>query len=156
MRGKKAPERQLAPDLVYGSPTVTKLINYIMESGKKTVASRVVYQALEHAAKEVKAEPVDVLQKAIDNVSPVMEVRPRRIGGANYQIPYEVTKERKLILSLRWMIAAARSRKGQPMSTRLAAELIDAYNGEGAAMKKKEETHRMADANRAFAHFARY
>ena len=156
MRGKKAPQRVLAPDRVYSNVTVTKLINYIMQEGKKTVAERIVYGALESAGKTLEAAPVDVLDKAIDNVAPVMEVRSKRIGGANYQIPYEVTKERRLVLALRWMIAAAKNRKGQPMADCLAAELVDAYKGEGTAIKKKEDTHRMADANRAFAHFARY
>lgn len=156
MRGKKAPQRVLAPDRVYGSPTVTKLINYIMQAGKKTVAERIVYRALESASQTLEAEPVAVLEKAIDNVAPIMEVRAKRIGGANYQIPYEVTRERRLVLALRWMIAAAKGRKGQPMEDRLAAELVDAYKGEGTAIKKKEEAHRMAEANRAFAHFARY
>lgn len=156
MRGKKAPQRVLAPDRVYGNPTVTKLINYIMQAGKKTVAERIVYRALESASQTVEAEPVAVLEKAIENVAPVMEVRAKRIGGANYQIPYEVTRERRLVLALRWMIAAAKGRKGQPMEARLAAELVDAYKGEGSAIKKKEEAHRMAEANRAFAHFARY
>lgn len=156
MRGKKAPQRILAPDRVYGSPTVTKLINYIMTEGKKTIAEKIVYRALESASKTVEAEPVAVLEQAIDNVAPVMEVRAKRIGGANYQIPYEVTKERRLILALRWMIAAAKAKRGQTMAERLAGELVDAFKGEGAAMKKKEEAHRMAEANRAFAHFARY
>ncbi len=156
MRGKKAPTRILAPDRVYSSATVTKLINYIMEEGKKTIAERIVYRALEEAGKAVEAEPTVVLEKAIENVAPVMEVRAKRIGGANYQIPFEVSRERRLVLALRWMIAAAKGRKGMAMEKKLAAELIDAYKSEGAAIKKKEDAHRMAEANRAFAHFARY
>lgn len=156
MRGKQAPKRVLKPDTKHSSPTVTKLVNYIMHDGEKTVAEKIVYKSLEIAAKQLEKEPLDVLNKAIDNVGPVMEVRPRRIGGANYQIPYEVSRERKLILSLRWMIGGARKRKGAGMAERLAQELIDAYKGEGTAVKKREDTHRMADANRAFAHFARF
>lgn len=156
MRGKKAPKQNLTPDVKYGSANVTKLINYVMTDGKKGVATRIVYKALESAAESTKKEPLEVLEKAIDNVGPVLEVRGRRIGGANYQIPYEVTRERRLILSYRWMIDAAKKRKGTDMGQRLAKELVDAFNGEGTAVKKKEDTHRMAEANRAFAHFARF
>jgi len=156
MRGKKAPKRVLIPDAKYGSANVTKLINYVMKEGKRGVATRIVYNALETAAATSKKEPLEVLDKAIENVGPVLEVRGRRIGGANYQIPYEVSRERRLILSYRWMIDAAKKRKGAGMAGRLASELTDACKGEGAAVKKREDTHRMAEANRAFAHFARF
>ncbi len=156
MRGKKAPKRNLVPDAKYGSANVTKLINYVMKEGKRGVATKIVYGALEEAAATTKKEPLEVLDKAIDNVGPVLEVRGRRIGGANYQIPYEVSKERRLILSYRWMIDAAKKRKGAGMADKLAKELIDAFKGEGTAVKKREDTHRMAEANRAFAHFARF
>lgn len=156
MRGKKAPKRILNPDAKYGSANVSKLINYVMKEGKRGVATKIVYSALERASSNTKKEPLEVLEKAIENVGPVLEVRGRRIGGANYQIPYEVTRERRLILSYRWMIDAAKKRKGIGMADRLANELTDAYKGEGAAVKKREDTHRMAEANRAFAHFARF
>lgn len=156
MRGKAAPKRVIVPDSRYGSTTVTKLINYVMEDGKKAVSQKIVYAALEQAAGQSKKEPLELLETAINNVGPTMEVRGRRIGGANYQIPYEVSRERRLILALRWMIGAAAAKKGSGMSQRLASELLDAYKNEGAAVKKKEDTHRMAEANRAFAHFARF
>lgn len=147
---------ELSPDEKYGSVTVTKLVNYIMKNGKKTVATKIAYQAIEIAGEKLEVSPLDALEGAIKNVSPVVEVRGRRIGGANLQVPIEVAKPRRLILALRWILGAARSAKGKPMAERLAQELINAYNGEGMAIKKKDETHRMAEANRAFAHFARY
>ena len=146
---------ELAPDPVYGSVTVTKMINYIMKNGKKQVAQKIAYQALEAAAKKLNAEPLDVLETALKNVTPVVEVRGRRVGGANLQVPVEVPRSRRLMLALRWMLDAARNSKGKPMHEKLAAEFINAYNNEGGAVRKKDETHRMAEANRAFAHFAR-
>lgn len=140
-------------DLVYGSAKVSKLANYLMEDGKKTAARKIVYQALDLAAKETKLEPMEVLETAIRNVAPTMEVRSRRIGGANYQVPREVRPERKLQLAYRWLIEAASSKKGAPMHKKLADELIAATKNDGAAVKKKEDTHRMAEANKAFAHF---
>jgi small subunit ribosomal protein S7 len=157
MRGTtRPPRRPIEGDLKYGSLTVTKLVNYVMENGKKTIAQKIVYSALEIAAEKLAADPLDVLEQALRNVSPVIEVRGRRIGGANLQVPIEVAKPRRLMLALRWILIAARSAKGKPMAQRLAQELIDAYNNEGAAIRKKDETHRMAESNRAFAHFARY
>lgn len=147
--------RELAPDPRFGSLTVTKLINYIMRNGKKGVAQKIAYQALELAGEKLSAEPLDVLETAIKNVTPVIEVRGRRVGGANLQVPIEVPRQRRLMLALRWILDSARSAKGKPMAEKLAAELVAAYNNEGAAIKKKDETHRMAEANRAFAHFAR-
>jgi small subunit ribosomal protein S7 len=135
---------------------VTKLVNYVMKNGKKMVAEKITYTALETAALELKVEPSEVLEGALKNVSPVVEVRGRRVGGANLQVPMEVPKNRRMMLALRWLLAAARAAKGKPMAQKLAAELIAAYKNEGAAVKKREETHRMAEANRAFAHFARY
>lgn len=157
MRGKNAtPKHLLDPDAVYGSLTVTKLINYVMKNGKKTVAEKITYTALKVAAEKLSAEPLDVLEQALKNVSPVIEVRGRRVGGANLQVPMEVSKTRRLMLALRWILTSARSGRGKGMAEKLAQELVDAYNNEGGAIKKKEETHRMAEANRAFAHFARY
>jgi len=156
MRGKKAKKRVITPDTKFDSVTVQKLINYVMKEGKKSVAQKIVYGALEIAAKKSKQKHLDVLNKAIDNVGPNLEVKSRRIGGANYQIPFEVNSDRRLVLSLRWIVDAARSRTGQSMEALLATEILNAYNGEGSAVKKREDTHRMAEANRAFAHFARY
>jgi small subunit ribosomal protein S7 len=156
-RGTSAtPRHDIKPDALHGSLTVTKLINYVMKNGKKTVAEKITYQALAIAAEQLSAEPLDVLEQALKNISPVIEVRGRRIGGANLQVPVEVSKPRRLMLALRWLLGAARSAKGKPMAEKLARELVDAFNNEGAAVKKKDETHRMAEANRAFAHFARY
>jgi small subunit ribosomal protein S7 len=148
--------RELEPDEKYGSVTVAKMVNYIMENGKKQVAKKIAYTALEKAAEELQTDALTVLEGALKNVTPVIEVRGRRIGGANLQVPIEVPKQRRLMLAMRWLLDAARSGKGKPMAEKLAAELISAYNGEGAAVRKKDETHRMAEANRAFAHFARY
>ncbi|MEI6477859.1 MAG: 30S ribosomal protein S7 [bacterium] len=157
MRGIARPQRRpVEPDKKYGSLTVTKLVNYVMLDGKKSIAEKIVYGALEAAAEKLSADPLDVLEQALRNVSPVIEVRGRRIGGANLQVPIEVAKPRRLMLALRWILTAARGAKGKPMAQRLAQELVDAYNNEGAAIRKKDETHRMAEANRAFAHFARY
>jgi len=155
MRRKRNIKRDIEPDRVYGSPIVTKLISYIMLDGKRSVAERVVYDALEVAGKELKQEPLAVLEEAIKNTSPSLEVRSRRVGGATYQIPREVRVERRLQLSLRWIVAAARGNKTRrSMSGALSKELVSAAKGEGEAVKKKENMHRMAEANRAFAHFA--
>ena len=157
MRGKNTlKRRELTPDRKYGSVYVAKLINYVMKNGKKTVAEKITYTALEKASAELGIEPLDLLDTVIKNISPVLEVRGRRIGGANLQVPMEVSKPRRLMLAYRWLLAAARSAKGKPMAEKLAHELMNAYKGEGAAIKKKDETHRMAEANRAFAHFARF
>jgi small subunit ribosomal protein S7 len=148
--------RDITPDRKYNSERVQRLINRIMLDGKKQLAERIVYEAMDKAAKNLKAEdPLEVLNKALDNVKPAVETRSRRVGGANYQIPFEVRGQRQSHLTLMWFVAAARSRSGMPMADRLAAEITDAFNGTGAAVKKKEDTHKMAEANRAFAHFAR-
>lgn len=154
MRGKKAPKRRISPDPKHSSEVIAKFINLVMKGGKKGVAQSVVYDALDIIAEKTKGDPVTVFDKAIQNVTPVLEVKSRRIGGANYQVPIEVKGGRKHGLAMRWIIEAARKRKGKPMREKLAMELMDAANMEGEAMKKREDVHRMAEANRAFAHFA--
>lgn len=148
--------RKLSPDRKYNSVLVQRLINKVMLDGKKQVAERAVYDAIEIAAKKLKMEdPSQVFEKAIKNVYPSLEVKSRRVGGANYQIPFPVQGHRQQHLAFMWFVQAARARKGMPMADRLAQEMVDAINQTGAAYKKKEDTHRMAEANRAFAHFAR-
>ncbi len=154
MRHKKAPKRKIAPDVKYGNLRIAKFINYIMERGKKSIAQKIVYKALELAAKKSNREAVDIFEEAIKNTSPTLEVRSRRVGGANYQVPFPVRAERKFNLASRWIIEAVESKKGAPMHQRLADELMAAAKGEGAAVKKKADVQRMAEANRAFAHFA--
>ncbi len=154
MRRPVKKRRAILPDAVYESVPVTKLVNYIMERGKKNVARSIVYGAFEQIKEESKANPVEVLDLAIKNVGPQMEVRSRRVGGANYQVPHEVRPERQLALAYRWIIGAARSKKGKPIKVRLAEELLAASKNEGEAVKKRENVHKMAEANRAFAHFA--
>ena len=152
----KALVRPKLPDRKYESEMVQRLINRVMRHGKKQVAERIVYEGMEKAAKRVKNDNVlEVFDKAMKNVTPYMETRSRRVGGANYQIPFEVKGQRQKHLTVMWFVAAARSKKGMPMSDRIAAELADAYNQTGVAFKKKEDTHKMAESNRAFAHFAR-
>ena len=145
--------RQIPPDPVFGSVIVQKLINRVMKDGKKTVAERIVYGALKQIWEKTGDNPLNVLQQAISNVMPVLEVRPRRVGGQTYQVPMEVTARRRLSLALRWIVLAARERAERGMINKLAAELMDAARGEGGAMKKREDTHRMAEANKAFAHY---
>lgn len=142
------------PDSKYTSPVVAVLINKIMQSGKKLIAQKIVYGAMEEAEKKLNKPAIDVLNTAIDNAGPQVELRSRRIGGANYQVPFEVKAERRLILAMRWIINAARSQKGKPMKEKLAVEIINAFNNTGVAIKKKVDTHKMAEANKAFAHFA--
>lgn len=154
MRGKKAPKRDIAPDARYNSTQVTKFINYVMLNGKKTVAQKIVYGAFDYVKEKSGTDGYEMWMKAMQSISPELEVRARRIGGANYQVPVEVRPERRFTLASRWLIEAAQSRKGKPMYIKLALEIIDATNNEGAAMKKKDDVHRMAEANRAFAHFA--
>lgn len=149
-------QRTLKPDRKYQSVLVQRLINKSMLDGKKLLAERAVYGALEQAAKKLNSEdPLEVFERALKNVSPNFEVKSRRVGGANYQIPFPVSGHRQLHYSFSWMVQAARARKGMPYSERLALEIVDAYNEAGAAYKKREDTHKMAEANRAFAHFAR-
>lgn len=142
------------PDLKYSSALIAKLINYVMQSGKKNIAEKIVYGALEDAEKKLEKPLLELLDIVINNAGPQLELKSRRIGGANYQVPYEVKGERKVTLAFRWIIEAARSATGKPMRARLSEEIINAYNNTGVAIKKKADTHRMAEANRAFAHFA--
>lgn len=155
MRGKQATKRELAPDAKFGNVLVTKLINYVMYDGKKTVAQRVVYNAFDIISKETKQDPMVIFETALKNVIPAVEVKSRRVGGANYQVPIPVRGDRRYALAYRWLLEAARAKKGKPMAERLAAELIGAANNEGEAIKKRQDVQRMAEANRAFAHFAR-
>ena len=165
MRGKQAPKRKIKADSVYGSTVVTKLVNYIMKDGKKSVAEKIIYDCFEKIAdkitkgevdKTVYPTPLDVFDQAVKNVIPAIEVRGRRIGGGNYQIPTPVRGERRYFLAFHWIITAAQNKKGKPMAAKLADELLAALVNEGDAMKKKLDVQRMADANRAFAHFARF
>ncbi|MAF24878.1 30S ribosomal protein S7 [bacterium] len=156
MRGKgKAPVRELASDSKYGSTNVTKFINYVMEGGKKSTAEKVVYDAFDIINQKTKKDPLEIFDAAVSNVAPEVEVKSRRVGGANYQIPMAVMGNRRTALAYRWLLEAARARKGVPMGQKLAAELMDAANSAGSAFKKREDTYKMAEANRAFAHFAR-
>src|SRR5579875_917154 len=149
--------REVQPDRLYNSVQVQKLINRVMINGKKQVAERLVYNGMQKAADRLKVNnPLDVFEQAFKNIQPHLETRSRRVGGANYQIPFEVKGQRQNHLTTMWLVQATRSRKGMSMADRLAAELVDAYNNTGSAVKKKEDTHKMAEANRAFAHFARY
>ncbi|MGC8651253.1 MAG: 30S ribosomal protein S7 [Minisyncoccia bacterium] len=153
MRRKHREEKQYEPDLVYQSPLITRFINYLMKDGEKTVAQKVFYRAMESIKKQTNQDPLSIFNLAIENVSPEMEVKTKRVGGANYQVPQPVPEYRKTILAFRWLIEASRSKKGKSMGSKLAEELILASKNEGGAIKKKLETHRMAEANRAFAHF---
>lgn len=152
----KALVRPAQPDRLYNSTAVAKLINRVMLDGKKQLAERLVYGGMQKAADKLKVQnPLEVFEQAMKNVQPHLETRSRRVGGANYQIPFEVKGQRQQHLTIMWFVEAARARNGMSMEDRIALELIDAYNNTGAAVKKKEDTHRMAEANRAFAHFAR-
>ena len=146
-------KRDVVPDTRFGNPTVAKFIASIMKGGKKSIAESILYDALDKAAEKLGIEPFEVFEKAMGNVAPQIEVRPRRVGGATYQVPVEVTPERGQLLSIRWILSYARSKKGMPMSERLMRELMDACKNEGNSIKKREDTHKMAEANRAFAHY---
>lgn len=152
-RKGNVPKREVLPDPVYGNVVVAKLINGIMLDGKKGVAQSIVYNAFDMIKKNTGEEPVEVFEKAMNNIMPVLEVRARRVGGANYQVPVEVRADRRQTLGLRWLIKYTRARGEKTMYERLAKELMDAANNTGASVKKKEDTHKMADANRAFAHY---
>lgn len=148
--------REITPDRKYNSRIVQKLINRVMLDGKKTIAEGLVYRAMEMSAEKLKQEdPLMVLEQALNNVRPHMETRSRRVGGANYQIPFPVSGQRQQHLTLMWFVAAARNRKGMSMANRLSIEIMDAFNNTGTAVKKREDVHKMAESNRAFAHFAR-
>ncbi len=152
-RRYRPPKRKTEPDVRYNSVTVSKFVNRVMQQGKKSIATRIVYNALEIVEARMKRPAMEVMEDAIKNVSPMLEVKPRRVGGSTYQIPVEVTPDRRLSLAMRWLLASARSRPGKSMAEKLASELMDAARGTGSAVKKREDTHRMAEANRAFAHY---
>ena len=146
-------KRDVLPDPVYNDKVVTKLINQVMLDGKKGIAQSIVYDAFKSAAEKVGAEPKDMFSQALGNIMPMVEVKARRVGGANYQVPIEIRADRRQTLAIRWLVIAARKRSEREMAMRLSAELVDAYNNTGSAVKKKEDTHRMAEANKAFAHY---
>ncbi len=152
-RRGRVPKRDVLPDPLYGSKIVTKLINQIMLDGEKSVAQKIVYEAFATVGEKLGKEPMEVFNQALANVTPVVEVKARRVGGANYQVPVEIRPERRQTLAIRWLVQNTRKRSEREMSKKLAAELMDAYNNTGASVKKKEDTHRMAEANKAFAHF---
>ncbi|MDO8565070.1 MAG: 30S ribosomal protein S7 [bacterium] len=155
MRRKLKAKPKIQPDYLYDSEKLTKFVNYVMEAGKKQTARKVVYAAMDFIKEKTKnPNPLEVLETALKNTGPTMEVRSRRVGGANYQIPREVRPERRIFLSMKWIIDAARAKKGKPMHEKLAEEIIAASNNEGDAVRKRENTHKMAEANKAFAHFA--
>ncbi len=154
MRRRAAPKRKIIPDSKYESELVAKFMNQLMVDGKKSIAEKIVYGAFDELEKSVQKEsPVDIFKKVLDQVAPVVEVRSRRIGGATYQVPVEVRAKRRTALAMRWLVEAARKRKEKSMPARLAAELKEAMDGKGAAVKKKEDMHKMAEANKAFSHF---
>jgi small subunit ribosomal protein S7 len=155
MRGKSATARVVDPDSKYGNVQVAKLVNYVMFDGKKTTAQDIVYTAFDIISEKTKSDPVEVFETALKNTMPSLEVKSKRVGGANYQIPMPVRGERRLALSFRWILEVARSKKGRPMAEKLADELMAAAKGEGDAVRKKQDVQRMAEANKAFAHFAR-
>jgi small subunit ribosomal protein S7 len=146
-------KRPIAPDPKYGNALVSAFINKVMLSGKKSVAERVVYGAFDQIEEQQKRNPVEVFEEAVRNATPMVEVKPRRVGGATYQVPVDIRAERRMALALRWLIKSARARKGRTMSERLAGELMDAASNQGTTVKLKQDTHRMAEANRAFAHY---
>ena len=148
-----APKRETPPDPIYQNPLVTQLINKVMTDGKKTVAERIVYRALERISERTANDPVLALKKAVENTRPLLEVRSRRVGGATYQVPVEVRPHRGTTLALRWLVNYARQRRGQSMVDKLVGEIMDASQGQGAAVKRREDLHKMAEANRAFAHY---
>ena len=152
-RRHRAEKREVNPDPKFGDVVLSKFMNSIMLDGKKSVAERIVYGALDQIEEKAKADPVETFHSALENVAPAVEVRSRRVGGATYQVPVEVRTERRQALAIRWMIAAARNRNEQTMIQRLSGEIMDAANNRGAAVKKREDTHKMADANKAFSHY---
>ncbi len=153
MRRRRAPKREVIPDPKYNSEVLSHFINIIMRDGKKSVAQRIIYEALDTVEKKTKEDALKVFFDALENARPRLQVKPRRIGGATYQVPVEVSKQRGISIALRWMRDFARNKKGKPMSVKIADEIISAYKNEGAVIKKKEDTHKMAESNRAFAHF---
>jgi small subunit ribosomal protein S7 len=152
-RRHSADKREILPDAKFGDKILTKFMNNLMYDGKKSVAENIVYGALDRVEEKIKREPVEVFREALDNIKPSVEVRSRRVGGATYQVPVEVRPERREALAIRWLISASRARNEKTMEERLAAELVDAVNSRGAAVKKREDTHKMAEANKAFSHY---
>ncbi len=152
-RRNRAIVREVALDPVYGSKVVTKVINQVMLDGKRSIAQKVVYDAMKTAGAKLNAEPIDVFNKALENIKPVLEVKARRVGGSTYQVPMEIRPERRQTLAIRWLVLYARQRSERTMANKLAGELVDAYNNAGSAFKKKEDVHRMAEANKAFASY---
>ena len=152
-RRYKPPKRPVTPDPVYGSEAVAKFVNIVMRDGKRAVAERVMYDALRRAGRQARKEPVDVFEQALRNATPLLEVKPRRVGGATYQVPIEIRPDRRQALARRWLVRFARQRNGRSMAEKLAHELVDASNNTGGAVRRKEETHRMAESNKAFSHF---
>ncbi len=152
-RRREVPKREILPDPKFGSTQITKFVNMIMQSGKKSTAESIMYKALDSIAQKGKGESLEVLDHALENVSPMVEVKSRRVGGATYQVPVEVRADRRVTLAMRWIIDAARKRGEKSMQLKLAGELMDASENRGSAVKKREDTHRMAEANKAFAHF---
>lgn len=153
-RNFKSTEVHLKPDPRYGSKLVTKVINKIMLDGKKSTAQKIFYEAMDTVAEKVQAEPVEIITKVLENVKPRVEVRSKRVGGATYQVPKEVSRRRQQSLAIRWLVDTARGKRGKPMAKRLAEEIFDAYNNQGAAVTKRENVHKMAEANSAYSHFA--
>jgi small subunit ribosomal protein S7 len=152
-RRRRSEKRKLPFDPIYNSVLVTRLINNVMRRGKKSVAERIVYNAFDIIQEKTKKSPLEVFKQALENVRPKLAVKPRRVGGATYQVPVEVPEDKGISMGIKWLITAAKARKGRPMRERLALEIVDAFNQTGAAVKKKEDTHKMAEANRAFAHY---
>ena len=152
-RKKRAPKRIFYPEAKYSSLVLAKFINFVMYDGKKTTAEKIIYEALEKIKEKTKEDPIKIFNEAINNIRPNLEVRSRRVGGATYQVPVEVKQKRSQALAIRWLIAASKKRKDKNMSDKICFELFDAYQGKGLAIKKKEDTHRMAESNKAFAHF---
>ena len=154
MRRRRPEKRKILKDPIYRDLTVAKFVNYIMQDGKKSIAEKIFYDSLNIIKGQLKTDdPLETFKKALNNVSPILEVKSKRIGGATYQVPMEVTSDRRIALAMRWILTYSKSRKGNSMSSKLAAELIAASNKEGSSVKKKEDTHKMAEANKAFAHF---
>ena len=151
----KFKQKEIKPDPIYNSIVVSKFINQLMKKGKKTIAKKIIYKTFENIKKETKKEPLEVFEKALENAAPLLEVKSTRVGGATYQVPKEVKGNRRLSLAMRWIINAAKAKKGKSMEERLTHELIQAFNNEGEVIKKRINTHKMAEANRAFAHFNR-
>ncbi len=152
-RRNRPPKRTIEPDIKYNSVLVSQFINKLMQKGKKSTAQRIFYDALEIIEERAKRPGLDVFEQAVKNATPILEVKPRRVGGATYQVPVEVRSDRRLSLAIRWLVASTRNRSGKSMSEKLASELMDAANNTGTTVKKREDTHRMAEANRAFAHY---